>query len=503
MTARETASTKSLRRGILLSAVVLILLAAFLLHRPLNPEQVAAWNPLVMGYTVVMLFPAVAFILCAAILALISLSRTRAAMVRRLGKFIALTVSSIICLVLLDVILSSFPALQSSFVDKSILWPEGMSNVLDKDLAFRLKPNLHEHCRFEPWRSGSHIIDGQLVNPEYTGEEALDLVLHTDSDGFCNDEVPEQCDIVAVGDSYVAQSPVPREKYWAALVAKKLDRRLYNLGVGGYGPQQELVVLKKHGLPKKPQIVLWGFFQGNDLRDAEKFDRYRKSGVDWVEFNGIEKTSFPYNRPVVRMMLFLVKALGLAPSGPRPSSLPQYPEPRALRAGGVERPISFDRWTFYSLCRSPAQIRESAGWKETEKSLLEAKRLCDKAGARFVIVYLPAKLTVFIEEALQHIDRDNLFKFAGDGLRELLHKDDGTEINADEFFEMLKNNCNAQYAVLETFCAERGIELVDTRPGLCESVKSGNWPYYSYDTHLNVTGEEVVAAAVASHLRNR
>ncbi|RKY26662.1 MAG: hypothetical protein DRP79_04470, partial [Planctomycetota bacterium] len=486
--------------GILMAAAALILPAVFLLHRPLRPDEVPDWNPLVMGYTVVMLFPAAALIACNIILALISLSRTRAAMIRRLGKFIVLAASSAVCLILLDVALSLFPRIQTSFVDKSILWPEGEFNVLEPDLAYKLKPNVREEYTFEPWRFGNHVIDGQLVNPEHTGEEAVDLTLFTDSDGFCNAEVPERCDIVAVGDSYVAQSPVPREKYWSALAAKKLGLSIYNVGVSGYGPQQEAIVLKKYGLPKKPKIVVWGYFQGNDLRDAKHFDEYKKSGKDWVEFNGIEKMSFPYNRPVVRLMLFLVRALGPAPSGPRASPLPQYPEPRVLNAGGLERPISFDRWTFYSLCRSPAQIKEGTGWKETEKSLLEAKRLCDGAGARFVVVYLPAKLTVFMEEALQNFDREKIFKFARPGLRELLKKRDGTEIDADEFIGMLKENHNAQYRVLREFCAHNGIELIDTYPKLRESVESGAWPYYSYDTHINVIGEGIIAEVVASRL---
>lgn len=500
MTLRETGKTNLLRRGILVSAAVPASLAALILRSPLTPAQVPQWNPLIMGYTVVMLFPALTLILCAVVLFLISRSRTRAALTRRLAKFAALLTSSLVCLVLLDVILSFFPRLQSSFIDRKIFWPEGEFNFLDRDLAYRLKPNIAAGYRFEPWRSGNIATDGQLLNPAFTGEEALNLELQTDADGFCNDAVPQRCDIVVVGDSYVAQSPVPREKYWSALAAKKLGRTRYNVGVGGYGPQQELIVLREFGLPKKPQIVLWGFFQGNDLRDAKHFDDYLKSGMDWVEFNGIQKTSFPYDRPAVRLMIFLVKTLGLAPSGPKASFLPRYPRPHALKAGGVERPIAFDRWTFYSLCQSPAQIRASAAWRETAKSLLEAKRICGGSGARFVIVFLPAKLTVFLDEAIRQFDREKIFEFARPALRELLNREDGGEITADEFIDMLKANCNAQYEVMKQFCAENGIELIDTCPALRKSVESGQWPYYSYDTHINVIGEEIVADIVAPHL---
>ena len=47
--------------------------------------------------------------------------------------------------------------------------------------------------------------------------------------------------------------------------------RVY-LGHSGYGPQQELVVLKRYGLRLHPRTVIWTLFEGNDFSDAERYE---------------------------------------------------------------------------------------------------------------------------------------------------------------------------------------------------------------------------------------
>jgi hypothetical protein len=495
---------RRLRLGLILTAAALIALAAFLLHRPLTPQDVEAWNPLVAGYTVVQFFPAAVFILCAATLALISLSRSRDAMRRRLRKFLTASISSAVCLVLLDIILSIFPRLQSAFIDSSLFLPGSDLQVQDKELGYRLKPHINRGGRFDPSRAGNLIAEGQVVNPEATGEESTDVELRTDDAGFCNDAAPAQCDIVATGDSYVAQSPVPREDYWPVIAARQLSMSLYNLGVGGYGPQQELGVLKRYGLPKNPKYVLWGFFEGNDIRDAVNFWEYEKSGVSWLEFNGVSKMKFPYTRPTVRLMMFLVKALGMTPSGPKSTSVP-YPAPLGLKAGGVERPVSFERGAFRTLTLSRGQLMDSAGWTETTKALREARESCLAKGAKLIVVFLPDKFSVFADEALARFERDKeeIFAFVKPALSETILRDaSGGKISAEKFVEILRENHAAQLEALKDFCAKEGIEFLDTTPALRESLKAGKWPYYSYDTHVNITGENVIAATVASFIKS-
>jgi hypothetical protein len=60
------------------------------------------------------------------------------------------------------------------------------------------------------------------------------------------------------------------------VVSRWLERRLgqpvANLGVAGYGTAQELIVLKTEAMLLEPQVVIWFFFEGNDLYNDEEFE---------------------------------------------------------------------------------------------------------------------------------------------------------------------------------------------------------------------------------------
>lgn len=43
--------------------------------------------------------------------------------------------------------------------------------------------------------------------------------------------------------------------------------RTLNLGMGGIGPLHELAILKEYGSVVRPKVVLWVYYEGNDLAD--------------------------------------------------------------------------------------------------------------------------------------------------------------------------------------------------------------------------------------------
>jgi len=89
-----------------------------------------------------------------------------------------------------------------------------------------------------------------------------------DRHGFNNDD--RQWDtppvIGMLGDSFAHGSCVSREQNMAAYLDKQFGGVL-NLGVGGFGPMLELAALSEYLKPLKPPIVLWFFFEGNDLNE--------------------------------------------------------------------------------------------------------------------------------------------------------------------------------------------------------------------------------------------
>src|SRR5262249_516173 len=69
---------------------------------------------------------------------------------------------------------------------------------------------------------------------------------------------------------------VSDEQTIARVLQARLSRPVANLGVAGYGPMQELVVLKREGARLKPSVVVWFFFEGNDVYDDENFEALLK-----------------------------------------------------------------------------------------------------------------------------------------------------------------------------------------------------------------------------------
>ena len=100
--------------------------------------------------------------------------------------------------------------------------------------------------------------------------------------------------IVVLGDSYMEGSSVEFENIFSSQLAHILKERgksnveVINLGVSGYGTLQEYYVLKNEGVRYHPDLVLLGFFFGNDLSDNSSDLKKERVG---------ERTTNYTNRP--------------------------------------------------------------------------------------------------------------------------------------------------------------------------------------------------------------
>jgi lysophospholipase L1-like esterase len=88
-----------------------------------------------------------------------------------------------------------------------------------------------------------------------------------DRNGFRNRDVPQQADIVALGDSQTYGITAARDDAWPQQLERMSGRRTYNMGFGGYGPGQYLLLLDE-ALRLKPKLVIVALYSGNDLYDA-------------------------------------------------------------------------------------------------------------------------------------------------------------------------------------------------------------------------------------------
>jgi hypothetical protein len=103
-------------------------------------------------------------------------------------------------------------------------------------------------------------------------------VIQMDDQGFCNpprDSYQQtKIDIVAIGDSFTWCVNTKPQVTWVSQIGELSGLSVYNLGRGGVGPYPYLQILKHFGLPKRPDYVVMNIYEGNDLRDSDRYQRH-------------------------------------------------------------------------------------------------------------------------------------------------------------------------------------------------------------------------------------
>lgn len=93
--------------------------------------------------------------------------------------------------------------------------------------------------------------------------------------GFRNDDAVYElpADLVMIGDSFGHGYCVDNENSTQAYLIREYGN-VINLSMSGLGPILELAILKEYASHIKPPIVLWFYFEGNDLFNLKAFSHH-------------------------------------------------------------------------------------------------------------------------------------------------------------------------------------------------------------------------------------
>jgi lysophospholipase L1-like esterase len=305
------------------------------------------------------------------------------------------------------------------------------------------------HSRFRGTTTGNLAWLGLPLRSRY------DVDLKFDRNGFRNDSDVTKADLVAIGDSFVEGAETAQSKTVVAELARCLEITAVNLGQSGYGPQQELIVLKRYGLPLSPRVVVWFVFGGNDLTDVDAYESRRQRLDEFLAPQPVGGRLFSRNALTALARL-------TTPVRRTASALAERHEIRFTRADGTTELLYLDahegEWT-------PHQ------WEVTSATLLEARDLSASAGARFVAVFIPRKLRVY-KGYIQANPRSFAHTWSSNNLPD----------------------------VMAEFCRKHGISFLDSTVPLRRAVAAGESVYLPDDVHWNEVGHRVVAMAVADRL---
>jgi len=325
------------------------------------------------------------------------------------------------------------------------VWFDGVTitrqnNIPDEELGFARKPRVTWEGRLSP--------------------ETRFLTYRTDENGFRNELNLRKADVVFIGDSFTEAGDVPEAETFAQKFKAATNLSIVNLGRSYYGPQQELIVLKRYGFNYDPRLVVWQIFEGNDLTDASRFASW-KANQDQHDPLFLRYTKHS----------IVARLLG--------RTIPNtFGSPRMFQDNTGQLRRLFLDYTYKP--DEPAQ--EPVGMSETRKAIDEGYRLCAARGVKLLIVFIPIKVRVMAPYVRFNSEADKNAYLPGGKL------DSDADFGAE----------------LARFCKQAGIPFIDMTAALRGRAAQDNISIYStsQDSHLDTDGHAVVAQSLAETVRS-
>lgn len=388
-------------------------------------------------------------------------------------RTIAVILSILLCIVLVDVVLR--------IVEKSQYVQTGHS-------YHRLPDQI---------RTGTFI--DQPVSPftypnAPAGYPPVDYTFTTDRRGFRNQTDLEACDAVVLGDSFAEGSGVSDEDTWAVRLAEAGGRSIYNLGMSGTSAVGYLDLLEKYGLPFKPKLVICLLYEGNDFRDSN----FRQADLAHpeVSLGDIIYKASPVRRRIKDLLIRLFSPVGSRRFDDDPAVLNDpdhlmYPVawlPMNLPVGS-DNYYTFDLKRLLAHCVTSEQFSQTLACRKSLEILEQLQALCGRNQARLVVVYAPDKPHVLLEASQDTLSADQARAFMA------LKEDDLPP--ADELLDAILPQMDTFENVVREFCEKKDIRFISLTGVLRKKMLEGTRAYFTYDQHWSPEGHRVVADYLA------
>jgi hypothetical protein len=213
--------------------------------------------------------------------------------------------------------------------------------------------------------------------------------IQLDGNGFRNSPALASADVAVIGDSFIEGALVAEAQVLTSHLSRLTGLSVANLGRSGYGPQQELAVLRRYALSRRPRRCVWAFYEGNDLQDVDAYESYQRE-LHWILRGRRAETI--YGRGCVRNALAFAIRTWLRPDPRREARLFTG---RFTDHGGKQLPMCFATGVQHGD-GGPELPRARAPQLEKVRVILaEAHALCRQRGIELVVVFIPSKFRVY------------------------------------------------------------------------------------------------------------
>jgi hypothetical protein len=325
-------------------------------------------------------------------------------------------------------------------------------NVPDRELIHIHKPYLKRAGATH----GDIAYAFHLANaPLYPYEVAYDR------NGFRNARDLTEAEIVVLGDSFVEGGPVAADDLMTATLGRAVGCNVANLGQSGYGPQQELAVLRRYAGPLHPKVCVWTFYEGNDLDDVKRYEPRTQNG-------GQDVRSTPWERSFGRnvfsfISLKLGDILPIDAGDDAPSGHFQDGNGRTTRLFFLDRGA-----------RVPRQ--EHSALEEVVSVLTAAHAECTANRITLFVVFAPQKFRVYQKYCTFRPDNPC----------------------ARWVLDDLPVRLRARVAAISP-----EIGFLDLTPALAAEAAQGRLLYFADDTHWSAAGHQAAGRAIAEAVARR
>lgn len=355
-----------------------------------------------------------------------------------------------------------------------LLWrlkPPPVFSYRPEELFLNHWPPMPALGRFRPDAYFDAVTYGELaaMSGRLEYREYRHLRFRSDHFGFPNESIPEQANVILLGDSFGAGSATSQDKTWASLLHSHYAAAVYNLSMPDCGPWQELMNLKLE-LPRvkhtRDTTVVWAIFSGNDLDDQYQ-DRLEPATTN----NGMAEAlvslaSFRNRSPVLRIF---GQALLVAQGGRHPPVL------RRLATG---RTIMFRPGYITTMQRTLQEIESHPNYHPLIRVFGEMSRFATREGLRVAVVMVPSKEEVY---------------------RWILMGDGNSHLDSEP---------SAFATVVHRLSDVNGFEFADLKPPMIAEARTlfagnGELLWWTDDTHWNERGHALAASLVYDRFLRR
>jgi hypothetical protein len=323
-------------------------------------------------------------------------------------------------------------------------------DVPDRELLHRRPPNSHFTGTF---RGGQITIPFQIPLSE---RQLYRWDVHYDRNGFRNPSDLNRADLVLIGDSFVEAMTVPDSQTTTSLLAGMKHQTVANLGMWGYGPLEELVVLQRYGLPLRPRTVVWMFSESTDVTDISRYHKQIRE-MDIKGKGGGAPSSFI--RSAISKLRTKIRYAS-RPSGELRAGLVRTAEGRRIKVYFENPPLRLSR-------------DEISDLDEVTTVIQTAEKLCAAQGVHFLFVFVPSKFRAF-HNSCEFPAKSECRNWQLTDLPERLQKAVGP--------------------------LSPTVGFLDLTPDMMSAVKRGDFPYYSDDGHWSPAGNRVAAEKIGRYL---